>query len=205
MGLKEIILDNDNRMLPIRAYATWLLAAIPKAEITRDLLEIYSAPTSAKLLKEAVVGAVETRTKGAEYMVEALNMRYDYIEQTDPDLDVTDSGGTLQLPAGPVSLNVDGQVSVKGSFTLADDTQVIASQYGVELGRSSTIEVVAAEADSLVLTASEPWAWVGEDIEVTVEALDAYDNRADFSEAVTLSADSGSADITAQCPAPERI
>ncbi len=81
-GLKDIILDNDNRMLPIRAYATHLLADIPKPEITRDLLDIYSSPTSPKLLREAVVDAVDARTTGAEYMVDALKMRYDYLEQT---------------------------------------------------------------------------------------------------------------------------
>lgn len=81
-GLKDVILDNDNRMLPIRGYAAHLLADIPRPEVTRDLLDIYSSPTSPKLLRDAVVEAVDKRTLGAEYMVEALKMRYDFLEQT---------------------------------------------------------------------------------------------------------------------------
>lgn len=82
VGLLRLILDNDNRMLPIRAYATHLLAKIPKPVITRDLLKIYADANTPKMLKKAVVRAVETRTVGAEYMVDALDTSYDYIEKT---------------------------------------------------------------------------------------------------------------------------
>ena len=81
-GLKKLIMDKDSRLLPIRSYATLLLGAIPRPEITRDLLDIYSAPTTPKMLRQTVVQAIEKRKVGAEYLVEALKMRYNYLEKT---------------------------------------------------------------------------------------------------------------------------
>ena len=83
-SLKKLIMDKDNRLLPIRAYAVSLLAAIPKPEITKTLLEIYSDPASPKMLRLAIDKAVEKRTMGAEYLVSALNMKYDYLDETQP-------------------------------------------------------------------------------------------------------------------------
>lgn len=83
-SLKNLILDRDNRLLPIRAYAVGLLAAIPKPEITHTLLEIYSNPASPQMLRLAVVKAIESRTVGAEFLVSALGMKYDYLEGTRP-------------------------------------------------------------------------------------------------------------------------
>lgn len=83
-SLLKLILDNDNRMLPIRTYATDLLAQIPKPQITADLLSIYADANTPDLLKKAVVRAVEKRTIGAEHMIQALDMKYDYLAQTEP-------------------------------------------------------------------------------------------------------------------------
>jgi outer membrane protein assembly factor BamB len=84
IGLKEMIRDKDNRMLPIRSYAAFLLAAMPAPEITRDLLQIYSDSSTPKGLRDAVVQALGKRTQGAEFLVDALHMRYDFLEQTQP-------------------------------------------------------------------------------------------------------------------------
>lgn len=83
-SLKEIIWDRDNRMLPIRAYAAFLLAAFPQPEVTRELLQIYSNAATPKGLRNAVVQALSGRTSGGNYLVDALHMRYDFLEQTQP-------------------------------------------------------------------------------------------------------------------------
>lgn len=83
-ALKEIIWDKDNRMLPIRAYAALLLAKFEQPVVTRDLLQIYSNASTPKGLQDAVVKALAKRKIGAEYLVEALHMRYDFLEQTKP-------------------------------------------------------------------------------------------------------------------------
>ncbi|MCU0663376.1 MAG: PQQ-binding-like beta-propeller repeat protein [Myxococcota bacterium] len=83
-GLKSILWDKDNRMLPIRTYSALLLAAIQAPEVTRDLLEIYSDAATPKGLRNAVVEALKRRTSGSEHLVSALHMRYDFLEQTQP-------------------------------------------------------------------------------------------------------------------------
>ncbi len=105
VGLLRLILDNDNRMLPIRAYSALLLGQIPKPEITRDLLKIYSSAGTPKLLKKAVEKAVETRTTGAEYIVKALDTTYDYLERTEPP--------PMKIVA-PTLSNMDARDSVPG-------------------------------------------------------------------------------------------
>ena len=82
IGLKEIIWDKDNRMLPIRSYAAFLIAAFPAPEVTQDLLTVYSDASCPKGLRDAVVQALRKRTTGAEYLVKALHMQYDFLEQT---------------------------------------------------------------------------------------------------------------------------
>ena len=81
-GLKKLIMDKDSRLLPIRSYATLLLGDIPRPEITRDLLEIYSDPNTPKMLRQTVIQSIEKRKVGAEYLVDALKMQYNFLEQT---------------------------------------------------------------------------------------------------------------------------
>ncbi|MCP4603111.1 MAG: PQQ-binding-like beta-propeller repeat protein [Proteobacteria bacterium] len=81
-GLRKMVWDKDNRMLPIRSYGAFLMAAIPVPEVTRDLLEVYSDPSTPKGLRDAVVKALEKRKVGAEYLVDSLHMHYDYLEQS---------------------------------------------------------------------------------------------------------------------------
>jgi outer membrane protein assembly factor BamB len=82
IGLKELLWDKDNRMLPIRSYAAFLMADIPTPEVTRDLLAIYSDAQIPKGLRDTVVRALKKRTTGAQYLVDALHMRFDFLEQT---------------------------------------------------------------------------------------------------------------------------
>ncbi len=105
VGLKEMIWDKDNRMLPIRSYAAFLMAAFPAPEVTRDLLQVYSDASTPKGLRDAVVKALEKRTVGAEYLVDALHMRYDYLEQTQsPPMNVV----------APALVNMNERTAVPG-------------------------------------------------------------------------------------------
>ncbi len=83
-GLREILWDKDNRMLPIRAYAAMLLADLPEPKVTENLLEVYSDASTPVGLRKAVVKALKKRNTGAQYLVAALHMRYDFLEQTHP-------------------------------------------------------------------------------------------------------------------------
>ncbi|MDJ0766589.1 MAG: PQQ-binding-like beta-propeller repeat protein [Myxococcota bacterium] len=82
VGLKEMIWDKDNRMLPIRAYVAFLIAAIDRPEVTRDLLQIYGDASMPRGLRDAAVRALERRKKGAKYLIDSLKTRYDYLENT---------------------------------------------------------------------------------------------------------------------------
>jgi outer membrane protein assembly factor BamB len=84
LGLKEIVWDNDNRMLPIRSYAASLMAEFQVPIITRDLLMVYSDPATPDGLRDTVATALEKRSIGSQYLVQALDMHYDFLEQTKP-------------------------------------------------------------------------------------------------------------------------
>ncbi len=83
-GLMELIVDRDNRLLPIRIYAVGLLGAIQQPEITKKLLSIYTDTNVPKMLRDSIVKVIEKRSIGAEYLVDALDMKYDYLEGTQP-------------------------------------------------------------------------------------------------------------------------
>ncbi|MCP4197238.1 MAG: PQQ-binding-like beta-propeller repeat protein [Proteobacteria bacterium] len=82
LGLKEIVWDKDNRMLPIRSYAASLMAELQTPIITRDLLMVYSDPATPDGLRDTVAAALEKRSIGSQYLVQALDMHYDFLEQT---------------------------------------------------------------------------------------------------------------------------
>ncbi len=81
--LNLIALDPDNRLIPARAYAVRQLAAIPEAEVTRDLLDVYGQRSTPRILREAIGTALESREQGVEFLVAALRRRYDFLEQTE--------------------------------------------------------------------------------------------------------------------------
>lgn len=107
-GLHEIIWDKDNRMLPIRAYAAMLMADLPEPKVTQNLLEVYSDASTPVGLRKAVVKALKKRTSGAEYLVSALHMRYDFLERTQPaPMDVV----------APALVNMEERSAVPGLLT----------------------------------------------------------------------------------------
>lgn len=84
LGLLEVALDIDQRLVPARALATTALAALPDPEATRDLLELYARSTTPPELSRVVADALRTRRTGLEHAVDALLARYDFLEQTRP-------------------------------------------------------------------------------------------------------------------------
>jgi len=112
-----------------------------------------------------------------------------YVVQSDPTVQVADTGGTLSL--GEITLDAAGRATGQGTFTLAGTTRVLALQGGAELGRSAAILVDPGPADSLVVGVSQPWVWVGTDVPVDVGVVDAWDNRADWSGTVEVTSESG--------------
>ncbi len=81
-SLNELVLDPDNRLVAARAYAVQLLSAIDNEEITRDLLDLYQQRSMPGALKEEIREALRTRRSGAQYLMAALDRRYDYLEET---------------------------------------------------------------------------------------------------------------------------
>ncbi|MBZ0120628.1 MAG: hypothetical protein K8H88_26785, partial [Sandaracinaceae bacterium] len=81
-SLNEIVLDPDNRLVAARAYAVTQLANIDDPEVTRDLLDLYQQRSMPGALKEALREALRSRRSGEQFLLAALERRYDYLEDT---------------------------------------------------------------------------------------------------------------------------
>jgi outer membrane protein assembly factor BamB len=90
--LVSLIRDQDNRLVPIRAYLVRLLAARPEQEVTRDLLELYRQRSIPNALKQEIATALRARRNGAQFLVQALTgeqSHYNFLENRQaPPLDV---------------------------------------------------------------------------------------------------------------------
>ncbi|MFI5309288.1 MAG: PQQ-binding-like beta-propeller repeat protein, partial [Polyangiales bacterium] len=82
--LTEIALDNDNRLVPARAYAVAQLGKLEDPTVTADLLDIYGQSSTPPELERVVADALRTRRTGLEHLIDALAQRYDFLEQTRP-------------------------------------------------------------------------------------------------------------------------
>lgn len=97
-----------------------------------------------------------------------------YVEQTDPDLALADTTGSLS-PA-VARLDATGQVTVSATVTVASPSvTVTASQGGATLGGSDAFAVSAASMFGLEIEAP-PWIAVGEPTEIAVVAVDIWGN-----------------------------
>jgi len=81
-SLVRLATDPDNRLVPGRAYAISLLARLEAPEITRELLDLYAQRSMPSALRDAIVEALKTRKSGSEYLVAALDQRYDFLDGT---------------------------------------------------------------------------------------------------------------------------
>ncbi|MBI2894748.1 MAG: PQQ-binding-like beta-propeller repeat protein [Deltaproteobacteria bacterium] len=82
--LTELVLDPDNRLIPIRQFALRELAKLDIPEVTRDLLEIYSQSSTPEALKQVIALSLRERRTGGAFLVEALGRHYDFIEDSKP-------------------------------------------------------------------------------------------------------------------------
>jgi outer membrane protein assembly factor BamB len=83
-ALLEMILDKDNRLVPIRQYALGFLAKIEEPEVTRDLLTIYMNKAVPEEIKTITRQKILERNSGASYIIEAMKFHYDYLNEVSP-------------------------------------------------------------------------------------------------------------------------
>jgi len=134
--LSEIVLDPDNRLVDARAYAVRMLATIPDAEITRDLLDLYGQRHMPGTVREAIAAALRGRTTGAEHLVGALGRRYDFIEDTAvPPLEVI----VPSLMEARVTSAVPGLVQQMNDHETPAAILPLVVQAVVELGDASVV------------------------------------------------------------------
>ncbi len=81
-SLVEISVHPDNRLVAARGLALTMLARIDEPEITRDLLDLYAQRSMPSALRAAIERALRRRRSGAEFLVQALDRHYDFIENT---------------------------------------------------------------------------------------------------------------------------
>jgi len=84
LGLINLILDNDNRLVPIRKYTLTFLAVIPDPEVTKDLLDVYIQKGIPKEMKEVAREMLLGRESGAAYLVDSMKYHYDYLDEMIP-------------------------------------------------------------------------------------------------------------------------
>ena len=134
--LLQVILDQDNRLLPFRQYLVEKLAQLPEAEVTRDILDVYAQRTSPQALKDAARAALASRAEGAEHLIGALDTHTDYLMNTQaPPMGVV----SQSLVAMQARTAVTGLVAhLLDPETPLEDLQEVA-QALVELGDASLI------------------------------------------------------------------
>ncbi|MEQ1505500.1 MAG: Ig-like domain-containing protein [Myxococcota bacterium] len=171
-----------------------LTTARPDATITADLPSHGAVGTSAPFAVDngplAIVTFTVTPTVVAGSLTAVNLAGFDaygnnYLLMGDPVVSLSDDSDTFS--AASATFGLAGTASVSGFFTRAGTTTIHASQGGVELGASPAIQVLAAGTDGFAITALAPWAWVGEPVDVQVEAVDVFGNRTDWTGTATLS------------------
>lgn len=113
-----------------------------------------------------------------------------YVEQSDPVVDLFDATGSID--PHQVILDSSGMALGEGLSVPVSTpaNQVVARQDGTWLGVSSVFTVEAAALDGLEVELEAPVVQVGEAVDVTVRAVDAYGNAVPgYSGTVTLSSD----------------
>jgi hypothetical protein len=116
-----------------------------------------------------------------------------YLVQTDPDVDLSDSSGTLS--PGAATLEPDGTVQLSAViYGAGSAVRVYASQGATRLGASRPLNVLPNAQDGFAVL-TPPWIEVDEPTQVTLTAVDAYGNAITaYAGPVTLAAEDGSCD-----------
>jgi hypothetical protein len=63
--LVSLIRDNDNRLVPFRAFLVSRLARLEDEEVTHDLLDLYTQRSIPTQLKQTIATALQSRRNGA--------------------------------------------------------------------------------------------------------------------------------------------
>ncbi len=74
----------DTRLLPARELAIDALSALPDAQITCDLLDVYAARAMPPTLQRRVAERLRTRASGADCLLRALASHADFLSETPP-------------------------------------------------------------------------------------------------------------------------
>ncbi|HNC98497.1 MAG TPA: hypothetical protein PKW90_20365, partial [Myxococcota bacterium] len=119
-----------------------------------------------------------------------------YLLQSNPTVDLSEASGTLS--PGTATLDAAGTATVSISLTRATGaTTIVASQGGVELGRSLSFQVEPGPMSGLLVDLPG-WIEKGDSTTVEVSAVDAWNNLVtSFSGSGSISAQSGSCTTTA--------
>lgn len=114
-----------------------------------------------------------------------------YLVQSDPDVDLSDTTGTLAPSTG--RLGSTGEATVAVTITMASQgIRIAAGQASGTLGTSVPFTVQAGAHASFAVVAP-PWIALDEEAEVVVTAIDAWGNPVpDYAGPVTISATGGS-------------
>lgn len=83
-SLLEMILDKDNRLVPIRQFALGFLAKIEDPEVTRDLLTVYMNKAVPVEIKTIARQKILERESGASFIIDAMQFHYDYLNEISP-------------------------------------------------------------------------------------------------------------------------
>lgn len=78
--LVAMVRDPDNRLVPFRAYLVGVLARIEDENVTHDLLDLYTQRSIPVQLKQRIATALQARRNGAQFLIQALQEHYDYLE-----------------------------------------------------------------------------------------------------------------------------
>jgi hypothetical protein len=80
--LFEAAVNADNRLVPARAMAVTLLAALDDADATQGLIEVCSDRDGPERVRRVACAALSTRKIGSEAVIEALGRHADYLADT---------------------------------------------------------------------------------------------------------------------------
>lgn len=147
------------------------------------------------------LGGVSSIEAGEELLVTFSGFdAYDnpFLAGADRTIDLSDDGGSVAVTTGGATAALDslGQAEVALVFTAArEGNRLHVSQSGVALGSSTSFDVVHGSLASFRVTPARTWAWLDEPLEVTITAVDGWDNPVTgFSTAITLRSPSGLGD-----------
>ncbi|MDP2311403.1 MAG: Ig-like domain-containing protein [Pseudomonadota bacterium] len=185
-----------------QGFSCTIEGAVSDANVSARVLGLTGYGADPLVVTNAALGDVEVDPQGSTFVAGTaftLELRgYDdygnpYIVQTDAQVDLTDTAGTM-TPATAV-LGPLGEVQVSSVvYAAGTSVRLSASQGGTTLGTSRPIFVSPDEQDGITVEAP-PWISVDEPGVVVLTAVDAYGN--------TVTSYAGTMTVSSQGPGCE--